>query len=118
MRFLVRVLVLMASMGLVSFLIPGFHFRDGWTLFWAALVLGLANAVLRPILLLFTLPLVLVTLGLFVFVINALLLYLSAWLVPGFILPGFGLTLVAALLISIVSLVLNRLLADVSRLRA
>ncbi len=117
MPFAVRVLVLMASMGLVSFLIPGFQFADGWALLWAALVVGLANAVLRPILIFFTLPLVLVSLGLFVFVINALLLYLAAKLVPGFTLPGFGLTLMAALLISAVSFVLNRLLADVTRLR-
>ncbi len=117
MHFLFRVLVLMASMGVVSFLIPGFRFESGWTLFWAALVVGLANAVLRPVLIFFTLPLVLLTLGLFVFVINAFLLHLAAWLVPGFTLPGFGLTLVAALLISIVSFVLNRVLTDIAGLR-
>ncbi len=118
MAFLFRVLILMASMGVVSVLIPGFQFTDGWALLWAALVVGLANAVLRPILIFFTLPLVLVSLGLFIFVINALLLYLAARLVPGFTLPGFGLTLIAALLISAVSFVLNRLLADIARWRA
>ncbi len=117
MHFVFRVLVLMASMGLVSFIIPGFRFTDGWALFWAALVVGVANAVLRPVLIFFTLPLVLLSLGLFVFVINALLLYVAASLVPGFTLPGFGSTLLAALLISIVSFVLNRLLADFARLR-
>jgi len=118
MKFVFRVLVLMASMGVVSLLIPGFQFTDGWALFWAALVVGLANAVLRPILIFFTLPLVLVSLGLFVFVINGLLLHLAAKLVPGFTLPGFGLTLLAALLISAVSFVLNRLVADIARRRA
>ncbi len=117
MHFLFRVLVLMASMGLVSLVIPGFHFTGGWALFWAALVVGVANAVLRPVLIFFTLPLVVLSLGLFVFVINTLLLYIAAWLVPGFSLPGFGSTLVAALLIAIVSFVLNRLLVDIACLR-
>jgi putative membrane protein len=108
-RFLLRLFVLMASMGLVSLIIPGIRFDGMLSLFLAALFVGLANAVLRPILIFFTLPLVLVSLGLFIFVINAGLLYMAAWVVPGFRVDGFLWALLAALLISAVSFILNRL---------
>ena len=107
MHFLLRVLVLMSSMGLVSLVLPGIHFDNLLDLFLAALVLGLANAVLRPLLIFFTLPLVLLSLGLFIFVINASLLYLAAWIVPGFRLAGFWWALLAAFLISVVSFVIH-----------
>ena len=115
MHFLLRVLVLMASIGLVSLVVPGIHFEDFLALFLAALVVGLANAVLRPLLIFFTLPLVLLSLGLFIFVINASLLYLASWIVPGFTLGGFWSTLLAAFLISIVSFFLNRLVSNPRR---
>ena len=108
-RFLLRLLLLAASISLVSLLVPGVHIRDWKALLLAALVVGMANALLRPLLIFFTLPLVLVSLGLFILVINAGLLYLAAWIVPGFALDGFGWAFVAALLISAVSFVLNRL---------
>ena len=112
MYFLLRVLVLMSSMGIVSLILPGIRFDDFLSLFLAALVVGLANAVLRPVLILFTLPLVLLSLGMFVFVINAALLYFAAWVVPGFRLSGFAWALLAALLISVISFLLNRLVLD------
>ena len=115
MHFLLRVLVLMSSMGLVSLVLPGIHFDSLLDLFLAALVVGLANAVLRPLLIFFTLPLVLLSLGLFIFVINASLLYLAAWIVPGFRLGDFWWALLAAFLISVVSFVLNRLVFDPRR---
>ncbi len=74
----------------------------------AALLLGILNAILRPILLLLSLPLLIFTLGLFTFVINALILLLVSWLLrPHFVIDGFGSAFLAALIISIVSLVLN-----------
>jgi len=76
---------------------------------------GLANAVLRPLLIFFTLPLVLLTLGLFILVINALLLMLAAWAVPGFHLDGFLTAFLASLLISIVSFFLNRMVGGGGR---
>jgi putative membrane protein len=88
-------------------LVPGLqidHFRD---LLIATLVLGLLNAFLRPILLFFTLPLTILTLGLFTFVINGALFYLAASLVDGFRVNGFGSAFIAALLFSIFSFVLN-----------
>lgn len=75
----------------------------------AAALLGVANAVVRPVLLVLTLPLNVATLGLFTFVINALLLWLVAALVAGFHLQGFLAALLASLLLSIFSAVLSRL---------
>lgn len=114
-RFLVRVLLLMLTMAIVAHVIPGFAYDNYLALFLAALVLGLANALLRPILIFFTLPLVIVSLGLFVWVINALLLYLVAWVVKGFHLPTFWWTVLAALLISVISFILNRVILGKKR---
>ncbi len=109
MKFLGRVLVLMASMGIVAIILPGLHFDTLLSLFLAAVIVGLANAVLRPILILFTLPLVIFSLGLFVIVINAFLLYLASWLVKGFEVRGFWWAVLGSLMISLVSFVLNRM---------
>lgn len=109
MRFLLRVLLLAASMGLVSLILPGIHFQGIGNLIIAALVVGLANAILRPILIFFTFPLVLVTLGLFVWIINAGLLYGASKLVDGFRLDSFWWALLASLFISILSMILNKM---------
>ena len=76
----------------------------------ASLLLGVLNAFLRPILLIAALPLVIVTLGLFTFVINALLLYFVAYLVKGFYVPDFWTALKGAIIISIVSLFANMMM--------
>ncbi|MEO6034693.1 MAG: phage holin family protein [Verrucomicrobiota bacterium] len=79
-------------------------------LLFAALLLGILNAFLRPILLLLSLPLLIFTLGLFTFVINAIILLFVSWLLkPHFVVEGFGTAFLAALIISIVSLILNSL---------
>ena len=86
-----------------------FHYRSIVTLLVAALVLGLLNAIVRPILFVLTLPLTVVTLGLFLLVLNAIMLELTAALVPGFDIHGFGWAIVGALVLSIVSLVTDRI---------
>lgn len=81
---------------------------DRWqSLFLAGLVIGLLNAFLRPILIFLTLPVNILTLGLFTLVINGFLFYLAAQLVKGFTVTGFGSALVAAILFSIISFILN-----------
>lgn len=82
------------------------RFQD---LLLATLVIGLLNAFLRPIIILLTLPVTVMTLGLFTLVINALIFYLAAHLVPGFHVTGFGAAFIAALLFSLFSFVLNML---------
>lgn len=85
----------------------GMHFASGGALAVAALLLGLANAVVRPLLVLLTLPLTLLTFGLFLLVINALVLMLVARLVRGFHLDGFWTAFWASLFMSLLSLVLG-----------
>lgn len=90
-------------------IVPGIHYDKPVDLFIASLLLGILNAFFRPILLLLALPLLIFSLGLFVLVINALLLYFVGWLLQGFQVEGFWAAFWGALIISIVSLVLNSL---------
>lgn len=92
-----------------SLVFKGIRFSSTSSLIVAALLLGFANAVLRPLLVFLTLPLTLLTLGLFVLVINALLLMLVAKLVSGFSISGFWTAFFASLFISILSLALGTL---------
>lgn len=73
----------------------------------AALILGLVNALIRPVMIVLTLPINLVTLGLFTFVINALVLYIVAWLTPAMEITGFWQALLAAIILSIISALLS-----------
>jgi putative membrane protein len=74
-----------------------------------ALILGLVNAVVRPVMILLTLPLTIVTLGLFLFVVNALMLWLVAAVVPGFRISGFGAALLGSLLLTVLNMLIDRL---------
>jgi putative membrane protein len=97
---------------LAVYIIPGIRFKDDslWTPFVASLVLGILNAFIRPILMLWALPLLIVTLGLFRLVINALLLYFVGVLLGEYFqVDSFWAALLGALVISIVSLLLNLL---------
>ena len=91
-------------------MVPGIHFKDEslWTPFVTSLVLGILNAFIRPVLMLLALPLLIFTLGLFTLVINALLLYFVSFLMGNyFAVDSFGAAFLGALVISIVSLLLN-----------
>src|SRR5712691_12179006 len=81
---------------IVVYFVPHFHYRDLVSLAIAALVLGLANAIVRPVLFVLTLPLTIVTLGLFLLVLNGIVLWLVAWVVPGFRVDSFGWAVVGA----------------------
>ena len=89
---------------LVAYLAPGVTVETFLAALIAALVLGLVNAVVRPILVILTLPVTLVTLGLFLFVINALLFWLVAEIVDGFRVTGFGAALLGSILYSVITL--------------
>jgi putative membrane protein len=112
MRFLLRLLLNGVAVFLAAQLIPGIGVASPGTALAAGIVLGLINAIIRPLLILLTLPATLLTLGLFIFVINAACLALAAWLVPGFTISNFGAALVGALVISITSWLLSALLID------
>lgn len=109
--FLQRWLINTLAVLVASYIVPGISYTKPIDLFVAALILGILNAFIRPILWFLSLPLLLVTLGLFMLVINALLLLLASWLVgeSHFHVDGFWSAFWGALIISIVSLVLNSL---------
>jgi putative membrane protein len=96
--------VIAAAMVALSHVLPGFHV-DGWVpALLASVVLALANAILKPILFVLTLPFTILTLGLFLFILNALMLWLTAVIVPGFRIHGFLPTLLASLILSVVGM--------------
>ena len=99
---LIRWVLNAAALWIVAHLISGVSYRSIPTLLGAAAVLGLINALIRPIFLLVTLPLNLLTLGLFTFVINAIMLLLVSALIPGFTVAGFWTALLAAIVLAIV----------------
>ena len=90
---------------LVAYLYPGVQVISLGAALLAALVLGLVNAVIRPILVLLTLPVTILTLGLFIFVINALLFWFTAEIVGGFHVNGFWAALIGSILYSLITLV-------------
>jgi putative membrane protein len=104
MRLLVRWIVNAVALFVVVKLVPGIEAASIATLFIAVLVLGLINAIVRPILLVLTLPITIVTLGLFIIVLNALMFWLAAAFVPGFTVDGFIPALLGAIVFSIVSM--------------
>jgi putative membrane protein len=120
---LLRLLVNAVALLVAAWLLPGVHLgaagshpttHDWVTLLVVALIFGLVNAVIRPLVILLSLPLEILTLGLFTFVINALMLLLTSWIVQGmgfgFRIDGFLTALLGALVISVVSFVLSRAL--------
>ncbi len=112
MPFLVRMGANAIAILLIAYLLPGVVGADGvLAAVAAAFVLGLVNAVVRPVFVLLTLPLTIITLGLFLLVVNGLLLWLVAAVVPGFHVHGFLGAVVGSVLISVVSWVLTRVVA-------
>lgn len=111
---LIRWVVLAIAVGITVSLLPGLHFTGGiGTLLLVSAVLGLLMAVLKPILMLLTCPLVVLTLGLFTFVINALILYITSWIFPeSFRIDTFWWALLASIIISAIAMLLNSLLGE------
>jgi putative membrane protein len=123
MRFLLRVLVTAAALAVAAWLIDGIYFdgpRHGMDevqekilpLLLVALILSLINSLVRPVLTILSIPFIIVTLGLFLLVINALLFWAVASLVPGFSVTGFWSALIGALLYSALAWVLSAILPD------
>ena len=110
MRFLARLLLNGVAILIAAYFIPGLRVAGPVPALMAGVILGFINAIVRPILLLLTFPITLVTLGLFIFVVNAVCLLLTAALVPGFAVMGFVPALLGALVVSVVSWILNGLL--------
>jgi putative membrane protein len=107
MRLLLNWILSALAVWIVSQVVPGIHVNSALTALIAALVIGLVNATIGMILKVLTFPLTLLTLGLFWFVINALMLELASVLVPGFEVHGFLAAFIGAIVLSIVSSVLH-----------
>ena len=122
MRLLIRWVILAFSLFVAAWLVPGIRVEgNAWLIFTVmAVILGLVNAVIKPILTLLTCSLVILTLGLFVFVINAVTLLLSSaiavnWFHVGFYVDGFWPALLGALIVSIVTVILSALIKEPQR---
>lgn len=108
--FLVQWALTSLSLWVASYVFSGLRFADGGSLLVAALLLGFANAIVKPLLILFTLPLTLLTMGLFLLVINALVLMLVSQLVSGFTITSFWTAFFASIFISLFSLFVSGIL--------
>ncbi|MBC7732970.1 MAG: phage holin family protein [Bacteriovorax sp.] len=107
MKIIIRWLLLAAALLLVAHLYPGVVVDSFGSAMIAALVIGLLNTLLRPILVLLTLPVTLVTLGLFLFVINALMFYFAASMLNGLHVTGFTAALIGSLIYSLCGMVID-----------
>jgi len=105
--FWIRMLITASGLLLAAWLLDGIQLGGPISLFFAALVLGIVNAVVRPLLLLLTLPITVVTLGLFLLVLNGAMLGLAALLVPGFLIEGFWAALFGAVIVSLTGMAAN-----------
>lgn len=112
MGFLARVAVNALAIVLASSILPGIDVDGVIPALGAAVLLGLVNAVVRPVLLILTLPITLLTLGLFLFVLNGLCFWLVASVVKGFHVAGFGSAVLGAFVISVVSWIVTALISD------
>jgi putative membrane protein len=110
---LIRWAILGIAIAAAAWLFSGVEVTGGfWSYVWAAAVLGLVNAVVRPVLVVVTLPLTVLTLGLFIFVVNAMTLGITDWLTSAIEIDGFWTTLFAAAVISLVSWALSSVIVE------
>lgn len=111
MGILTSWLVNAVALYVTAWLVPGIDVSGGFALLLAALVIGLVNAVVRPVAVVLTLPITVLTLGLFYLVLNGLLFYLAAALTPGFALAGFWSAVLGALVMSLVGMTIHALVS-------
>ena len=110
--FLLHWIITALSLWLASLLFKGLKFDGAGSLIISALLLGLANALVKPLLIVLTFPLTLVTFGLFILVINALMILLVAWLVKGFKVSSFWTAFFASIFISLLSVAMGALVSE------
>jgi putative membrane protein len=111
MKLIIRLIISTVAVLIADYLIPGVNVDDYVTAFIVAIVLGILNTILKPVLVLLTLPVTVVTLGLFYFVLNALMVWIASQLVPGFVVMN----ILSALLFSIVVSLINSFLSSLSK---
>jgi len=110
-----RWLVSALALKLTTYIIPGFYFDGFFSLLFAAVTIGILNALVRPIVVLLTLPLTILTLGLFILVVNAGMLWMASKVVVGFHVEGFWAALGGWLFTSFFTLIINALIGETGR---
>ncbi len=109
MNIIIKWLLSALAVIITAYIVPGILVASFWSALFVALFLGIINAVIKPILIIFTLPINILTLGLFTFVINALMVLLTSSIVKGFNVDGFLSALFFSIILSLVTYVLNNL---------
>jgi len=112
MKFIVKVLVTACAVMLTAWILPHVDVDNFWTAIVVAFVLALLNAFVRPLLIFISLPATILTLGLFIFVINALIIIIASYFVNGFVVDGFWWALLCSIVISIFSSLLNSVVGN------
>lgn len=118
MLIIMRWLIITAAILLASWIVPGIRVDSVWTAVFAAAILGLINTFIKPVLIILTLPLNILTLGIFTFFLNAFLLQLVAYMIRGFEVKGFLAAFLGALIISVVSWLANQFIVRHKREKA
>jgi putative membrane protein len=108
-------LIMAVSIIISSYIIPGVKVNGFFSALWVAFFLGIVNVLIRPILILITLPINILTLGLFTFVINALLILLASSILKGFEVGGFWIAVLFSIVLSLINYVIGRLLGTKTR---
>lgn len=108
MLLIIRWILFALALLFIAWIIPGIHIEGFRAALLSAFVIGLVNVFIRPLFVIITIPITILTLGLFIFIINALLFLLVAKVVPGFQVDGFLSALLGSILLSIISLFINR----------
>ncbi len=109
MGILISILINTIAVLVTGYILPGIHIANFWTALAVAVVLGIVNAILRPIIFILTLPINILTLGLFSFVIMGLLVYLVSAIVPGFKVDNFWWAILFAIIVALINWFLNSL---------
>ncbi len=112
MGFVVRAVFAALGLWVATLLVSGIHINGTLTLVLSALLLGVANAVVKPVLILLTLPATVLSLGLFLLVINGAVLALVAWMLPGFTIAGFGSAVLGAMIVSFTGIIGSLVIRD------
>ncbi len=107
MGLLLRIIIIAVAAYLAAMLLPGVTISDATTAVLVALVLALLNAFVKPILIALTLPITILTLGLFLLVINIIIIYLAAYIVPGFSVDGVLSALLFSLIVAVITYILD-----------
>jgi len=117
MRFFVRLIVTALAVAIAAYILPGVRVDGGLTAIIVAAVLSLLNAFVKPLLIILTIPITIITLGLFLLVINALIILATARLVNGFQVDGFWYALLFSIVLTIVGSLLNSFVKEDKRSR-